>query len=76
MLRKGDTVLADRGFNIQDLLAHQDIQVNMPEFLKRNAGQLDPQQLDRSKKISSKRIHVERIIGFGKTYRILNGPNC
>ena len=28
----------------------------------------------RDRKISSKRVHVERIIGLGKTYKILTHP--
>jgi len=30
----GDSVMADKGFNIQDLLAPHDVQVNIPTFLK------------------------------------------
>lgn len=74
LLEKKDIVLADRGFQIQDLLIHKDITVNIPDFLKRHSGQLEPYQLERSKKISSQRIHVERIIGIGKTYKILSLP--
>lgn len=74
LLEKKDIVLADRGFQIQDLLINKDVTVNIPEFLKRNSGQLEPSQLERSKKTSSQRIHVERMIGIGKTYRILSLP--
>lgn len=71
LLERNDIVLADRGFNIQDILASKDVNVNIPEFLKKKSGQLEPEQLCRSKILSSNRIHVERIIGLGKTYRIL-----
>lgn len=66
-------MLADKGFQIQDLLAPKDVKVNMPEFLKKKAGQLEPEQLYSSKKTSADRIHIERIIGLGKTYKILKG---
>lgn len=57
-------VFADRGFQNQDILAPKDVTVNMPEFLKNMADQLDRGQLERSKTTSSKRIHIERVIGF------------
>jgi len=34
-LRSGDVILCDRGFLIQDLVAHIDVKVNMPAFLKK-----------------------------------------
>lgn len=71
LLEKNDIVLVDRGFQIQDILASKDVIVNMPEFLKKKADQLEPEQLNRSKKTSSNRIHIERVIGLAKTYRIL-----
>lgn len=73
LLTKNDIVLADKGFQIQDLLAPKDVKVNMPEFLKKKAGQLEPDQLDSSKKTSADRIHIERVIGLAKTYKILKG---
>lgn len=74
LFEEKDIVLADKGFQIQDLLIHKDVTVNIPEFLKRGSGQLEPHQLQRSKKTSSQRIHVERMIGIGKTYKILSQP--
>lgn len=74
LLKSGDVILADRGFTIEDLLLSKNVSVNIPEFVPQKKGQLEPTQLDRSKKISSKRIHVERLIGLAKTYRILCGP--
>lgn len=71
LLEKNDIVLADRGFQIQDILAPNDVTLNVPEFMKRKADQLEPEQLSRSKKTSSKRIHIERVIGLAKTYKIL-----
>ena len=33
----GDSIMADKGFNIQDLLAPHDVQVNIPTFLKKES---------------------------------------
>ena len=75
-LRSGDVILCDRGFLIQDLVAHIDVKVNMPAFLKKGVTQFEPTQQKKSKKVSTKRIHVERLIGLGKTYEILNEQIC
>ena len=72
-LEAKDVVLADRGFNIQDLLLRRNVRLDIPDFVPQK-GQLEQKQLYRSKNLSSKRIHVERIIGLGKTYKILTGP--
>ncbi len=55
--------MSDRGFNVQDLFATKDVKVNIPSFLKGKARK-DPS-------IASKRIHVERLIGPAKTFKIL-----
>ena len=73
MCDPGDSILADKGFNIQDLLAPYYIKLNIPSFFKKK-NQLSTNQKISDKKISSKRIHVERLIGLGKTYKILKGP--
>ncbi|XP_067139420.1 uncharacterized protein [Centruroides vittatus] len=65
-----DCVMADRGFNIQDLLITKDVVVNTPTFM-RGKAQLSSSLLSRDRKISSKRIHIERIIGMARTYKIL-----
>ncbi|XP_061726169.1 uncharacterized protein LOC133531788 [Cydia pomonella] len=72
-LEPNDIILSDRGFNVQDLVCHKDVTVNVPEFLKNTDGQFETSQLRRSKKNSSERIHVERVIGLAKTFKILSG---
>lgn len=72
-LDPGDIVLADKGFNIQDLLAPYHVKLNIPSFFKKK-NQLSTSEKVGDKKISSKRIHIERVIGLGKTYKILHGP--
>lgn len=72
-LQPNDIILSDRGFNVQDLVCHKDVTVNVPDFLKNTDGQFETSQLKRSKIISSERIHVERVIGLAKTFKILSG---
>lgn len=72
LLQKGDIILGDRGFNIQDLVSHMDVTVNMPHFLNKGSNQFEAHQLRKSKKLSSERINVERVIGLGKTFKILS----
>ena len=31
----GDSIMSDKGFNVQDLFAHQDAKVNIPTFFKK-----------------------------------------
>ena len=72
-LREGDTVLADRGFNVQHCLAAKGVKVITPAFLKGRA-QLLPSEVIRSRMITRQRIHVERLIGLSKTYAFVRGP--
>ena len=64
--------MADKGFLVQDLFASFSISINTPTFLR---GKTKLQETDRLEDftISSKRVHVERVIGYAKTYKILQG---
>ncbi|KAK3926628.1 Putative transposase for insertion sequence element IS112 [Frankliniella fusca] len=66
----GDSVMADRGFTVQDLFAHRNVAVNIPSFLKGQA-QLPGLKLLQDRKLASKRVHIERVIGLVKTFKIL-----
>ncbi|XP_072298319.1 uncharacterized protein [Eucyclogobius newberryi] len=57
-----DTVLADRGFDIEDSVAARGASLNIPGFT-RGKTQLDAEEIERTKNIASVRIHVERVIG-------------
>ena len=59
LLEKGDSVMADRGFNIQDDLTPLGVKINIPPFLK-GKMQLEPEELVETRRIASLRIHVER----------------
>ena len=72
-VNKGDSIMADKSFDVQDLFAPVDVTVNIPTFFK-NKNRMTGQSVVRDRKISRKRVHVERIIGLGKTYKILTQP--
>ena len=66
----GDVLLVDRGFHIEDMCAARGLIVNAPATM-RGRTQLTPRERLNSSLISSRRIHVERVIGLAKTYKIL-----
>ena len=66
----GESIMADRGIMTQDLFATQNVYVNTPSLLK-GKSQLDPEEIVRDRRVASKRIHVERVIGLAKTFKIL-----
>ncbi|XP_052213324.1 uncharacterized protein LOC127849625 [Dreissena polymorpha] len=70
---KSDSIMADKGFNVQDIFAPHDVHINIPTFFKKQ-NRISNETAIKDRKISSKRVHVERIIGLGKTYKILTEP--
>lgn len=70
-LQYGDEVMADRGFNIQELLASKGVKVNVPPYMN-EAGQFTEQEMLNTRRIASLRIHVERAIERIKNYHILD----
>ena len=68
-----DSVMVDKGFDVQDIFAIKDITVNVPTFLKKG-NQFSIAEMSHDRKIASKRVHVERVIGLAKTYKILREP--
>ncbi|KAL0879277.1 hypothetical protein ABMA27_003057 [Loxostege sticticalis] len=66
----GDSIMADRGFNVQDLFANKGIGINIPNFLK-GKSQIPGVLIKQDQRLSSQRVHNERLIGLTKTYKIL-----
>jgi len=62
-LEEGDAVMADRGFNISDLLEAKGVTLNIPPRLNDSSGQLSESDRVKTRRIASVRIHVERAIG-------------
>jgi len=70
MFEKGDSIMADRGMMMQDLFACKNVLVNTPHML-RGKSQLEPHEVIHDRRVASKRIHIERVIGLAKTFKIL-----
>jgi len=68
--QEGDSIMADRGIMVQDLFAAKNVKVNTPHML-RGKHQLSATEVVEDRRIASKRIHVERVIGLCKTFKIL-----
>ncbi|KAL0861607.1 hypothetical protein ABMA27_009106 [Loxostege sticticalis] len=68
-----DEIMVDKGLNVQDIFISYGVKVNMPEFFKKGS-QIASGTLLSNRKIASKRVHVEIIIGMMKTYKILTTP--
>ena len=70
-LERGDSVMADKGFEIQDLLMARGCTLNIPPFM-RCKDRLDPEEEEETREIAAVRIHVERAIERIKNYNILS----
>lgn len=68
-----DSIMADKGFDVQDIFAPLDVAINIPTFFKKK-NRMNAETVARDRKVSSKRVHVERIIRQAKTYKILCQP--
>ena len=70
LLEKEDDVMADRGFEIEELL-REGVTLNIPPFLN-DEPRLSLQDELKTRKIASVRIHVERAIRRFKTFQIIH----
>ena len=66
------TLLADRGFNIQELLLPYDVKLEVPPFTE-NKQQFPVAKSCKTKAVANARIHIERSIGRVKEFKILQG---
>ena len=69
LLEPSDSVMADRGFTIEDLLHSRGVGLNIPP--NKDGPQLSEDDLILTRRIATLRIHIERAIGRIKTFRIL-----
>ena len=68
LLEAGDSVMADRGFTIADLLEMKGVTLNIPPMKVHD--QLSETELITTRRIAALRIHVERAIGRIKNFKI------
>ena len=71
LLQPGDSVMADRGFDIEDDLMLRGVHLNIPPFL-RGKTQLSEKELISTRRIATLRIHVERAMERIKNFHIFD----
>lgn len=75
LLDPGDSVMADKGFTIADLLEPKGVALNIPSM--KTQDQFEEHEVVETRRIASVRIHVERAIGNLKNFHIFHSiPNC
>ena len=72
LLQAGDSVMADKGFPISDLLKERKCTLNIPPF-KGKSEQFTVQEVFETQEIAKVRIHVERSIGRVKNFHLFDG---
>lgn len=68
---QGDSIMADKGFDIQDLLDDIGVKINIPPFLHMQ-GQMPSDDVFLTQSIAAERIHVERAINKIKNFHIFD----
>ena len=71
MICDGETVMADKGFDIQDLLLAKQSNLIIPPFKRKSEKRFTQGKARQTSQIAKARIHVERCIGRIKNFRIL-----
>ena len=72
-VERGDSLMADRGFDILEGLAPIGIKLNISPVSLWKKNSWTPQKLVKTRSITSLRIHVERCIERIKNYHIFDG---
>ena len=67
----GASIMADKGFDIQDLLVPYGVKLNIPPF-KQAGVQMSLQDVQRTQQIAKVRIHIERLIERIKEFNIFS----
>ena len=72
-LLPGDTILADRGFDIQESVRLYCARISIPSFT-RGKKQLTGIEVEQAQRIANVKIHVEQVIGvLRQKYTFLHG---
>ncbi len=71
LLEQGDSVMADKGFTVENLLKKKGVALNIPPFLE-DKGQFSTEEIEKTETIASLRIHVERVIRRIKEHHLFD----
>ena len=71
LLEPGDSLMADKGFDIEEYLIPLGVKLNIPPFL-RGKTQFDHSELVKTRCVASLRIHVERAMERIKNFHIFD----
>ena len=72
LLEPGDSVIADRGYDVEDVLAHERVLLNIPPYFNGRSLYFSENEVVQTRRIAELRIHVERAIGRARNFTILN----
>ncbi len=72
LLQEGDKLMADKGFDIQDILAERGVVLFVPPKRKPRQVQLSKEEVFETQMIARVRIHVERAIKCVKGWHIFD----
>ena len=72
LLDQGDMIMADKGINIQELVAARGILFNVPPKPESKENRCQRLMLKKTRQIAEYRILIEWIIGRGHRFEILN----
>ena len=70
-IKKGDAIMADKGFDIQNDLKKLDLKLNIPPYLKDKVG-FEEGDVIKTQTVARHRIHVERAICKIRRFRIFH----
>lgn len=70
-LHPGDSIMADKGFRIEDKLAEMGLKLNIPPFAT-SAHLMSAANVTLTRKIAAHRIHVERAINQIKCFKLFS----
>ena len=70
-IKRGDAIMADKGFDIQNDLKKLNLHLNIPPFLKDKIGS-EEDDVIKTQTITKHRIHVERTICKIRRFRIFH----